>query len=171
MTKDKESPTDIIALTINRSCDLADKFIKPLLNEITDGGQPASQLAHAFVALRLATERWEATGKLLSDALAVLKTERIPAAFDAEKITTFTTQTGYRVTLSMTYRASIIAAQKGAAYAWLQANNLGDLITETVNASTLSAAGKVLLEDGKELPDDLFHAYFAPSASITKTSK
>lgn len=48
--------------------------------------------------------------------------------------------------------ASIVDKEKG--YAWLIKNNLGELITETVNAGTLAAAMKKMIEEKNTQPPE-----------------
>lgn len=58
---------------------------------------------------------------------------------------------------------------KDAAYWWLRLNNLGDLISETVNAGTLAAAAKARLDQGFDMPEAYFNSAFMPNTSVTKT--
>ena len=97
-----------------------------------------------------------------------LKEETIPARFEESGITTITVD-GYRYTKSESIRASM--KDKEAAKDWLRNNDLGDLVTETVNSSTLSATARTLLEDGGELPEDVFNVYIMNNTSVTKVSK
>tara|TARA_R110000751_G_scaffold196938_1_gene302114 strand:- start:348 stop:803 length:456 start_codon:yes stop_codon:yes gene_type:complete len=73
-----------------------------------------------------------------------------------------------RFSVSTSSRTSIPAKNKPAAYQWLRDNGLEDLITETVNSGTLSATGKSLLEDGIEMPGELFEYYAFENTSMTK---
>lgn len=57
---------------------------------------------------------------------------------------------------------------KEAGYWWLRCNDLGDIITETVNASTLSAVARKRLDDGFDMPEEHFNVAILPSTSITK---
>jgi hypothetical protein len=69
-----------------------------------------------------------------------------------------------RITVSGVGSVSIVAdayisvrgERKEDAYTWLNDNGYGDLIKETVNASTLKALGKELLEKGTSLPEEYF---------------
>lgn len=92
----------------------------------------------------------------------------IPARMDEEKVKTFNTDR-FRVTRLSKVFASIEGGQAGqpAAFEWLRNNELGDIIKPTVNASSLSAIAKKMLEEGKELPDDLFSVAFKDSISVT----
>lgn len=96
-----------------------------------------------------------------------LRQETIPTSFKENGISSLTVD-GYRYTISQTMRASIKADKKLDAYKWLRENDLGELITETVNASTLSAQARKMAEDGLELEPDLFNVSIVPSTSITQ---
>lgn len=100
--------------------------------------------------------------------LAFSKEVTMPERMDAEKVTTFNTER-YRVTKTMKTLASIPADARADAYAYLRADdNLATLITETVNSSSLSAAAKEIMEQGRELPEDLFKVYIKSGLSITR---
>lgn len=77
-----------------------------------------------------------------------------------------------RVTVANRFSASIIDdPDKGKLIGinWLKDNGHGGLVQETVNAQTLSAFAKNLLEtDGIELPPDIFKVGTSPYTSITK---
>lgn len=65
------------------------------------------------------------------------------------------------------YSASIL--DKERAYVWLRANGLGEIITETVNAGTLSKALHDLVADtGKDAPLDIFEL---KTYNVTGSSK
>lgn len=136
------------------------------------GGKTAGELAYMYKRVRdvrealqaalapLASE-WKASG-IYDD----LQKRIVPAAFEAEGITSYTSSWGFRVGVSMRYLASMKDKEK--AIQWLRDNGLADLVQPTVNASTLSASGKALIDQGKELPDDLFDCYFQATTSMTK---
>ena len=128
----------------------------------------ASELARYFVALRHVVDAIEAAAGAVNDPVVKLKTEIIPTAFDREKISTFTTSTGHRVTTSSSLKASIKPDKKAQAYEWLQQHGLGSLITPTVNASTLSATAQELLQEGRDLDPGLFNQFVQNNTSITK---
>lgn len=165
---------DELVSYVGEGCDRAsDTFRKHLVQlKLADGAMvsdhTAAELAHIYVQLRTAAERWAEAGKLIEAAVEQLKTETIPKAFEAEGLTSFNLAIGYRVTVSTKFAASIKGGLKEDAFKWLRGNQLGDLITETVNAGTLSAAGKQLLEEGRELPEELFNAAFLPQTSMIK---
>jgi len=96
-----------------------------------------------------------------------LKEVIVPKKFEEEAITSITVD-GFRYTVSKSSRTSITKEQREAAYIWLREMGLQDLIAETVNSSTLSAAARDLMEEGIDLPEDLFRVYFFDNTSVTK---
>lgn len=94
-----------------------------------------------------------------------LKEEKVPQVFGAYNVTSITIG-GYRFTVSATLRARML--DKEAGMEWLRNNDLGDLITETVNAQTLSSAAGAEEEAGRELPEEYFNIFRQPNTSITK---
>lgn len=73
------------------------------------------------------------------------------------------------VSLVDDFHISIIASKKEEAKNWLVENNMGDLIVETVNASSLKAASKKYAEREGQYPDgELFRVYPVEYAKITK---
>lgn len=141
--------------------------LKTLLNP----DRPASEQAMVYGAIRDMGDSWDKVTKIIDAAKTRLEKELLPGAFEAENLKSFTTKDGYRVTVSTRFFASIKQGLRDEAWDWLRANGLEDLITETVNASTLSATGKKLLEEGKELSEELFETAYMPAVSLTRTKK
>lgn len=105
--------------------------------------------------------------KLLTAAIDKLRREDLPTKFKEAGVTSITVD-GYRYTITENVYASIPPDGKVDAYQWLRDNELGALIIETVNASTLSAQARTLMEEGKELPPELFKVSIMPNVSMTK---
>lgn len=97
----------------------------------------------------------------LSEALS---TQLVPEAMRAAGFTTVNHEIG-RVSISSRISASMV--EKVGAIAWLKDHDLGDLVIETVNANTLSAQAKVMLEAGEELPIEHFKVTTKIQTSIT----
>lgn len=105
--------------------------------------------------------------KLIFGLIEKLSRETIPAKMDAQDITSIKIDGVGRVSLGT--RVSVSMLDKQAGMEWLRENGHGDIIQETVNASTLSAFSKSLLEEeGVELPDDKFKTSTMRYTSITK---
>lgn len=132
-----------------------------------DGG--AVELARAFVALRSLKDEIDECSKIFSKLFEDVKGVQLPAKFEAEGVPTINLDEGYRVSVSHRVFASIKTGQKDMAMKWLRSNGLEDLVTETVNSSTLSAVAKSMAEENRELDGELFSVAVLPSTSVTKT--
>jgi hypothetical protein len=64
--------------------------------------------------------------------------------------------------------AGFKADMKEIGIEWLRSNNAEDLIQETVNSQSLSRFAKDLIEEGRELPEDIFNVAIIPNTSRTK---
>ena len=129
----------------------------------------AAEAAQVYITVKTLDEQLEETAKALGALKQHLQYTLVPARFSDEGISTITTLDGTRATISTLVRASI--ADKDRGYNWLRENGLGDLIVDTVNASTLSAVAKRMMEEGNELPDDLFTVRTVSNTSITAKRK
>lgn len=172
-TKAMERATAIMADVQMRA-----KGLRDVLDQIEQVANPdltAAELAHIYMCVQTVNDA-------LADALSPISSEWsrsgiyrklneqiVPQAFERESTTSITSAEGYRITVSSRYFASM--KSQPACFEWLKKNGMGDLIQPTVNASTLSSAGKALLEEGKELDDELFECYFKSGVSVTKTKK
>ncbi len=130
----------------------------------------AAQLAAVYAPLKEFIDLVDTTMKPLVALREAMKVGIIPEAFEREGLTSITTASGKRVTVSQLVRAAI-AGDKEAAFQWLRDNDLSEIVIETVNASTLSSVAKTLIEEGKELDPDLFKTTILPSTSVTTTRK
>ena len=133
------------------------------------GGATAAETARAYVAIKNTHEAVEQFYKRLGELKNNMQHVQVPEAFEREGIKTFTANDGFRVTITQTVRASI--KDKEAGFEWLRENELGDLIQPTVNSQTLAATARSLLEEGKELPDELFNVHLVANTSVTKVKK
>lgn len=128
---------------------------------------PIQEACRNYRAMReLEAELKELTSRI-NKAIEICKTEKMPMLFQEAGVRSITVD-DYRFTISETVRASIIPEVKQEAYEWLRENDLGELITETVNASTLAAQARRMAEEGYELDPDFFRTYVLPNVSVTK---
>ena len=100
----------------------------------------------------------------VNDLADYLSMSLVPEAMQAAGFTTVNHSVG-RVSISSRVSAAMI--DKPGAMAWLREHDLGDLIIETVNAQTLSAQAKQMLEAGDELPAEHFRVKTSTYTSIT----
>lgn len=146
------------------------KEIETKIAELSKVEVSALSVNEAVRHLKAVRDLKDAVAELAKSIGAVaesLNQEKIPTLFK-ETGTTSTTVDGYRYTMSNSVKASIMKDKRDDAFQWLRDNELGELITETVNASTLSAQARILADEGMELDPDLFNVYVQPNMSVTK---
>ncbi len=128
----------------------------------------AADMARAFVGVRKLKDLLKENETNFGKLYALLAEVMLPEAIEKSGQTHVPLAEGWRVGVSQNMRASIPPAKRQEAWQWLRDNGLGDLITETVNAQTLSSAAKVRLEDqGLDMPEDLFNVQMVPNTSVT----
>jgi hypothetical protein len=119
----------------------------------------------AFADIRALKERAEALASSIQAIEKLLANEIIPLQLDASNTESPYNHAVGKFTRTARVSASILKDSKDKAWAWLKKNGLGGLIIETVNAQTLGATARQMLEKGQELPSDLFttstHVYVA----------
>lgn len=147
------------------------QLVKELTRAEKSGAIP---LARAFVVLHRLMASIEDALKPLDATFKEFKEVRVPAIFEQAGVPNVPLDEGFRVGVSAKFRASLKSEDDGGdrdkAYQWLRDNDLGDLISTTVNASTLSSAAKSLMEEhNKELPSTLFNVAFVPNTSVNTT--
>lgn len=127
------------------------------------------ETSRAFVRMRRVKDFVDEVFKPFNTVYEKMKVEKIPQIFETAGVPSINLDEGFRITVSHKLWASIKGGKKEEAYVWLKENGLEDLITETVNSSTLSAAARTMVEDNVDLPDELFSVAIVPNTSITKT--
>lgn len=138
---------------------------------VKDEGMKATDLVGLYKDVRSATDGLEEAAKRLKGLKEELKAKHLPEAFEREAIKTMTLDSGDRVTINNRVVASIPAEFRNKAYEWLKTSGHESLVIETVNSSTLGAFARAEMEEGRELPDDLFKVTILSEASLTKGKK
>jgi hypothetical protein len=129
-------------------------------------GRDHLELVVHFDKLRTANEDVKQARKALDIMSDRLSHSEIPDRFRELRIKTITVEGVGRVSIGHRWSCSIIDKQVGFQY--LREQGDGGLIIETVNAQTLAAHAKDLVENqGKELPADKFKTSLMPYTSIT----
>ena len=132
----------------------------------------AIQLARAFVVLHRLQKRMLSDKEAFKDFKAFwaeCNNKMCPNTFEVSGVDNVPLSEGFRVGISHRTVASILPGKKDDAYTWLLDNEKGDVIQETVNASTLAALAKEMGESNEELPEELFRVERLPYTSVTKT--
>ena len=132
------------------------------------------ELARAFVALHRMHAVFKVIigeGSIFSGLYNTYKSDVLPKAFDDGKIDGhIPLAEGFRVTVAPKLNASIKDDKKDRAFEWLRENDLEDLITEVVNAGSLTSTARTMIDEGKELPEDIFSVHYSYSTSVTKVA-
>jgi len=131
--------------------------------------EPIQEAVRTYKQMRDYQDWIKSELETLSKAIDQARQETLPQMFKESGMTSIAVD-GYRFTISETVRASIPGETKPEAYQWLRDNKLEALIIETVNASTLAAQARKMLEDGETLPEELFKVYIMPNVSVTKVN-
>lgn len=142
--------------------------LEPLKKELDAIDDPI-ELSRALVSLRSFKEQIDATFKGFNETYNDLKDRRLPEAFEKAQIPHINLDEGFRVGVSHSVRASVRANMKEEAIKWLNEHQLGDIVSSTINASTLSAVARTMAEDNRQLDESIFHVYIQPTTSVTKT--
>ena len=104
----------------------------------------------------------------LQKAYDFMRYVRVPAVMEREEVESVKIEGVGRVYLLSDYNMSIKKGHKPEAVEWLIENGLGDIIQETVNASTLKATLKGVIAQGTEIPEKFFNVSPFTRAQITK---
>jgi len=126
------------------------------------------QVIHAMDEMRKAKDRAEAELKTINAEYDFVRHILVPEMFERDGIENLAVAGVGRVSLTSDLRVSIASGAKEQAYRFLDDVGKGDIITTTVNASTLKAVVKSMILQGDEVPEDLFKVTPFTRASITK---
>jgi hypothetical protein len=96
----------------------------------------------------------------------------MPDLFVQASTTKTSTLNGFTVSYSQDYSVSVPKDARPAAHEWLVEHGLGDIITETVNASTLKATLKEWNQQNKPMPpEELIKVTPIPKYSVVRASR
>lgn len=126
----------------------------------------AVSTVHVMAALKTLYERTDEVKKAVGKAYDHVRVLVLPTKMDAEGIDGMTVAGIGRVSITGDIHTSMV--DREAAFLWLEENGHGDVIQETVNASTLKALLRKRLREGQEIPETLFKVSPFDRASITK---
>jgi len=131
-------------------------------------GYGLKDLILAMDAAQQNKEAVEERLKAINARFDYLRLAAVPNKMDEEGIPNITIEGVGRVGLTSDAYVSIKAGKKEEAWQWLSDNGHSDLITETVNPSSLKAAVKQMISKAEEVPEDLFNVTPFTRASITR---
>jgi len=133
-----------------------------------DGITSVTILVAAMYALQQRKEKLEEELKELNKEYDFLRITKVPSCMEEEGVQRITVAGIGRVSLTADMHVSVKSEQRERFFEWLRDNGRGDLIQDTVNASTLKAAVKKMFANGEDIPEDLLNVSPFTRASITK---
>jgi hypothetical protein len=156
---------------VNRSHHDILRDLKKLIAEFAEVEQvttkgPASELARYYIEIKEFYEDLHDVSKELTKLKDQMAYKDVPAAFEREGTDSITTKNGYRVTISALIRASCKEMDK--AVEWMEEHGNEGLVKRTINAQTLAAFVRSEMEEGREVPDDIFTVSIGQNTSVTK---
>ncbi len=125
------------------------------------------ELVKAMAAIRITKDDLDEQAKVVGAEFDFLRLVKIPAKFEEQEITLLKVEGIGRCNLTGDLQVSVIPGAKEALFQFMRDTGRGDLIKEEINASTLKATVKGMMQKGEEVPEQLrVHAF--TRASITK---
>lgn len=131
-----------------------------------DEASPAD-MAQMFQELKELHETADFIKKEFGKSFDWLRVQCIPDRLETLGTSSMNVKGYGRLGLTDDLRVKIL--NKEGVYTWLEENDMGDLITDTVNASTLKASLRKRLQKGEEVPDELFELAPFTRANLTKS--
>jgi len=127
------------------------------------------ELLDAFRLLRENEEQLSTLHDALKQIKDKLSHETIPDIFESMGIDSIKAK-GRNFILGTSFYASIPIDKREAGFQWLKDNRLGELITPTVNAKSLSSAVKAYIEaSGQQPPEEAMSTHIKRNISVRKT--
>lgn len=146
----------------------ASSLIQEDTNKVLASGDHIALIKH-FAEVREANQQLKELRQVVDIMSDRLSYTEVPDALRRVGVKTVTVDGVGRVSVAHRWSCSII--NKPVGHEWLRSEGHGGLITETVNASTLSAFAKDLNDTkGIELPRDIFTTSINSYTSITKVA-
>ena len=126
------------------------------------------EVAEELKNFRVQKDQAECVVSILTAKFDVLRMESIPNKMEVEGIENIKLDGIGRLGLTADLFLSVRGDKKAELYGWLRDNGFGELITDSVNGSTLKAFVKEQIKKGKPIPTDCLSMTPYQRASITK---
>jgi hypothetical protein len=126
------------------------------------------EVIQAMDSLRAKKDALEDQLKAVNLEYDFLRHILVPELFERDGIDNMKVTDVGRVSLTSDIRVSIPAHAKDQAFEFFDLLGKGDIVTRTVNASTLKAVVKSMILNGEDVPDTIFTVTPFTRASITK---
>lgn len=130
-------------------------------------GVTSVEAARAMYLFEQANELADTLKKTVGKVYDWSRMALVPNTMEAEGLELLRIEGVGRVSLTADLNVKVLDKEKQ--YQWLEEVGAGDVITETVNASTLKALLRRRMRGGEEVPSDIFEIKGFTRASITKS--
>lgn len=130
---------------------------KTIVLEHEDKSWP--ELADTIHSLRVAKDELAKQTKAINAELEIICREIIPERMAEEGLRGVPLTDGSRLELRSKAFCSTRAGMRDALMAWFRDHDLPEMVTETINASTLKAFMAEQLKEGNEVPPDELLSY------------
>lgn len=132
------------------------------------------ECAKYFIRFKEVVDRLDTTKKSYGARHGLHKEKLLPERFEQAKLKSpvVTDDQGQdrRLVVQAVQRCGVRADKKNDAINWLRSNGHGEIVQETINASTLTAFAKELSKENRELPDEIFNVHIVNNVLIQKAS-
>ena len=165
-TTDTPAPARVAKLAA-----LLDEFVDNTFLPELEGASKGeiNKLLVFYKQMKDAHDALDKARKRISTKLQSVAYNTIPERMEAADMKTVTIEHDLKFRATISHRMSCSMLDKEQAFQWLRDNDLGAIISETVNAGTMGATAKAFMADtGRELPEDIFKISVTPNTSITK---
>ena len=126
------------------------------------------QLAIQMGAVQVEKEKADDLSKAVGREFDWLRLNAIPAKMDEEGVANIKVTGLGQVKLTGDMYVSVLAENRPAVYEFFRDHNRGNIITESINASTLKATVKDMFKKGEEIPEYIIKVTPFTRASITR---
>lgn len=127
---------------------------------------PLQDIARMMKTIQNLHESLDASKGRIGVLFDNIRTVHLPERMDEDDITNFRVEGLGTVSLTSDLRVKVL--DKDREFEWLEEIGSGDLITNTVNASSLKALLRRKIAAGEEIPADVFEVSAFTRASVTK---
>lgn len=153
---------------IANELELVKRALPRVIEQYESGRRSLPELLRFFYYIREAHDALDTERKAVNAQIEFISRTIAPQLMDEQQVKTITL-TDIKRRFTVNSRVSASMADKDRGLQWLRDNGHEGLIQETVNASTLSAFAKSLVEEtGEELPSEIFKLSTLLYTSITK---
>ncbi len=151
-----------------KSDEMDDDALLARYSKLIEGLTP-TQLAFELAEIQDRKDKIDRVSKRINKLFDLLRIGVIPRVFDEHQLQGLPVKDLGRITLTSDMSVSILPDKKEEAYQFFSDLGKEDIVTTTINASTLKAVVKQMFLAGEEIPSDLIKVSSYTRASLTRS--